>query len=151
MDSEITQAPELAQVDENFARAVPAAILAAILGAIIWAAVGYFSGMSLGLIAILVGAMVGYAVRRVGKGTDRKFGYLGGAAAAFGWALGTWLCDIGLLAKEVGRPILDVFASIGLTNSVAFAFRAADVMDLLFLAFAVYEGYRFALRHRTTS
>ena len=151
MDSEITQAPELAQVDENFARAVPAAILAAILGAIIWAAVGYFSGMSLGLIAILVGAMVGYAVRRVGKGVDRKFGFLGGALAAFGWALGTWLCDIALLAKEVGRPVLDVFASVGLTNSVTFAFRAADAMDLLFLAIAVYEGYRFALRHETKS
>ena len=142
----LTNGDILAQ--QNFAAAVPVAILAAIAGAVLWAAFGYFSGMSLGLIAILIGALVGYAVHRVGKGVDRKFGYLGGAASALGWALGTWLCDLALLAKHAGRPVLDVLGNVGLTDSVAFAFRAADAMDLLFLAIAVYEGYRFSLRHR---
>lgn len=132
---------------QDFARAVPVAILAAVAGAVLWAAFGYFSGMSLGLVAILIGALVGYAVRRVGKGVDRKFGYLGGAASALGWALGTWMCDIALLAKATGRPMLDVLGNIGLADSVAFAFRAADAMDVLFLAIAVYEGYRFSLRY----
>ena len=133
---------------QNFAAAVPVAIMAAIAGAVLWAAFGYFSGMSLGLIAIVIGALVGYAVRGVGKGVDRKFGILGGAASALGWALGTWMCDLALLAKDAGRPILDVLGDVGLTDSVAFAFRAADAMDLLFLAIAVYEGYRFSLRHQ---
>ena len=135
-----------AGADGDFARAVPAAIAAAIVGALLWAAFGYFSGMSLGLIAILIGAMVGYSVRRVGKGVAPKFGYLGGACAAMGWALGTWLCDIALLAKEANRPILAVLSSVGFGESLTFAVRAADVMDIVFLAIAVWEGYRFSFR-----
>ncbi len=148
MDDEAT--PTIADIHEqqDFARAIPVAILAAVAGAILWAAFGYFSGMSLGLVAILIGALVGYAVRRVGRGVDRKFGYLGGAASALGWALGTWMCDLALLAKAAGRPVLEVLGNVGFIDSIAFAFRAADAMDLLFLAIAVYEGYRFSLRYR---
>ena len=147
-DEEATPTDADIRAGQNFAAAVPVAILAAIAGAMLWAAFGYFSGMSIGLIAILIGALVGYAVRRVGKGVDRKFGILGGAASALGWALGTWMCDLALLAKDAGRPILEVLGNVGLTDSLAFAFRAADAMDLLFLAIAVYEGYRFSLRHQ---
>jgi hypothetical protein len=142
--------PTLEQIHagQNFARAVPVAILAAIGGAFLWAVFGYVTGMSLGLIAIALGAGVGYAVRYVGRGVDPKFGYLGAAASAFGWALGTWMGDVALLAKEVGRPFLDVFAGLGVSDSVAFAFRASNLMDLLFLAIAVYEGYRFSFLYR---
>lgn len=134
--------------DENFLLAIPAAASAAIVGALLWAMFGYFSGMSLGLLAILIGALVGYAVRTVGKGNAPKFGYLGGTGAALGWALGTWMCDIALLAKETGRPIIDVLDNVGMAQSLIFAVRAADVMDLVFLGIAVWEGYRFSLRHR---
>jgi hypothetical protein len=142
--------PAQIHADQEFARAVPAGIGAAIVGALLWAAFGYFSGMSLGLVAILIGVVVGYAIRRVGKGVDRKFGYLGGACAAFGWALGTWLCDLALLAKDADRPILAVLNTVGIGQSLAFAVRASGAMDLLFLAIAVWEGYRFSLRYRKT-
>jgi hypothetical protein len=136
------------RADENFVLAIPAAASAAIVGALLWATFGYFTGMSLGLVAILIGALVGYAVRTIGKGGEPKFGYLGGAGAALGWALGTWMCDIALLAKETGRPIFDVLGNIGLAQSLIFAVRAADVMDVVFLGIAVWEGYRFSFRHR---
>lgn len=109
------EGPSLAQIqaDQDFVRAVPAAVGAAILGALLWAAFGYFTGMSLGLVAILIGVLVGYAVRHVGKGVDARFGYLGAACSALGWALGTWLCDVALLAKQVDRPIMDVLGNVG--------------------------------------
>jgi hypothetical protein len=89
--------------------------------------------------------MVGLTVRRVGHGTGRQFGILGAACAAFGWALGTWLGDVALLAKEVARPFPAVLSGMGLSDSMAFAVRISDEMDLLFLAIAVWEGYRFAV------
>jgi hypothetical protein len=148
--NEAVETLDLLQIraDQNFVRAIPAAAAAAIVGALLWAAFGYFTGMSLGLVAILIGVLVGYAVRAVGKGVDPKFGYLGGACAALGWALGTWMCDIALLAKDAGRSIPEVLHNVGIGQSMGFAVRAADAMDLLFLGIAVWEGYRFAFRYR---
>jgi hypothetical protein len=135
---------------QNFALAVPVGIAAAVVGAALWAGFVYVTGYELGLIAIAVGALVGLAVRAVGHGVDMKFGILGAACAAFGWALGLVLCDVAFLAKEAGQPFLDVFGRLGVGNSLSLALEAADPMELLFLAIAVYEGYRFSFRHRLT-
>jgi hypothetical protein len=131
---------------QNFALAVPAGIAAAVVGAILWAVFVYATNMELGLVAIAVGALVGYAVRTAGHGIDAKFGVLGAVCAAFGWALGTILCDIGFVAKEAGRPFLDVAATLGVGQSVSLALQAGDAMELLFLAIAVWEGWKLA-RH----
>jgi hypothetical protein len=133
---------------QNFALAIPAGIAAAIVGAALWAGFVYVTEYELGLIAIAVGALVGLAVRAVGHGVDMKFGILGAACAAFGWALGLVLCDLAFLARETGQPFLDVVGRMGVGNSVSLAVEAADAMELLFLAIAVYEGYRFSFRHR---
>jgi hypothetical protein len=58
------------------------------------------------------------------------------------------LCDIAFVAKDVGRPFFDVLTSLGIGESVSLAFRAADAMDLLFLAIAVWEGYKLSFRYR---
>lgn len=133
---------------QNFARAVPAGIAAAIVGAVLWALFVYLTQIKLGLVVVAVGALVGYAIRRAGQGVDKQFGILGGACAAFGWALGTVLCDVAFLAKNVDRPFFDVLASLGIGESVSLAFRAADAMDALFLAIAVWEGYKLSFRYR---
>jgi hypothetical protein len=131
---------------QNFVLAIPAGLAAAVAGAILWAVFVYATNMELGLVAIAVGALVGYAVRRAGNGIDPKFGLLGAACAAFGWALGTVLCDIGFVAKEVGRPFFDVAATLGVGQSVSLAVRGGDAMELLFLAIAVWEGWKLS-RH----
>jgi hypothetical protein len=101
--------------------------------------------MKLGLVVIVVGLMVGYAVRQTGKGVGPQFGILGAVCAAFGWALGTVLCDVAFLAKHVGRPFVDVLMSLGVSHSVSMAVGAADFMDFVFLAIAVWEGYKFSM------
>jgi hypothetical protein len=129
----------------RFMLAVPAGIGAAIVGALLWATVVYLTEFALGLFAVGVGALVGVAIRAVGRGGDRAFGILGGACAAFGWALGTILCDIAFLAQNAGRPFLDVLPLMDLSSTASLALAAADVMDLVFLAIAVYEGYRLSI------
>jgi hypothetical protein len=142
------QAAALLRSKQSFARAVPAGILAAVAGAVLWALFVYLTQIKLGLVVVAVGALVGYAIRQTGHGVDKQFGILGAACAAFGWALGTVLCDIAFVAKDVGRPFFDVLTSLGIGESVSLAFRAADAMDLLFLAIAVWEGYKLSFRYR---
>src|SRR5262245_20403841 len=117
---------------QNFMLAVPAGLGAAIAGAVVWALFVYFTQLKLGLVVIVVGLIVGYAVREVGKGVDQKFGVLGAGCAAFGWALGTVLCDVAFVAKNVGRPFFDVLTSLGVGNTVSVALNATDAMDLVF-------------------
>jgi hypothetical protein len=133
---------------QNFGLAIAAGLGAAVVGAIFWAGFVYATEYKLGLIAVAVGALVGIAVRKAGNGIDPKFGILGAVCAAFGWALGTILCDVAFLAKDAGRPFLDVLASLGVGESISLGLRAADAMDLLFFAIAVWEGYKFSFRYR---
>ena len=139
---------EQLRAQQNFAMAVPAGLAAAIIGAMVWATFVYFTEIKLGLIVVAVGALVGYAIRKAGHGLDPQFGVLGGACAALGWALGTVLCDIAFVAKNVDRSFFDVLTTLGIGESVLLAFRAADGMDLVFLAIAVWEGYKLSLRYK---
>jgi hypothetical protein len=141
------QALAVLRARQNFALAIPAGLAAAIVGAVLWAVFVYATNTELGLIAVVIGALVGLAVRRVGNGIDPQFGILGAACAAFGWALGTILCDIAFVAKEAGRPFLDTAAALGVGQSLSLGIRATEPMDLLFLAIAVWEGWKFS-RHR---
>jgi hypothetical protein len=146
---EMTYEQEIAQLRarQNFGLAVLAGLAAAVVGALLWAAVVYVTNMELGLVAIAVGALVGYAVRRAGNGVDPQFAVLGALCAALGWALGTVLGDIAFLATEAGRPFLDVAASLGFGGSISLASETGDAIELLFLAIAVYEGWKLS-RHR---
>jgi hypothetical protein len=148
------QAPEpdydaqLAQLRarQNFALAIPAGLAAAVVGAVLWAVFVYATGMELGLIAVAVGALVGYAIRRVGRGIDPQFGVLGAICAALGWALGTALCDLAFLAKDTGGSFFDALSAIGAGQMISLMVRSLEAMDFLFLAIAVWEGWKLS-RH----
>jgi hypothetical protein len=132
----------------NFGLAAAAGLIAAGVGAILWAVVAYVTQMELGIVAIVVGAIVGIAIRRVGGGGDSRYGFLGAACAALGWALGTVLCDLAFLANQTEQPFVDVVGRVGLGGSIPLAIQSSDAMDLLFLAIAVWEGYKFSTRRR---
>ena len=131
---------------ERFALAMPAALAAATVGAVLWALFTYWTGTALGLVAIAIGALVGLTVRAVGRGRSQRFGVLGGAAAALGWALGTVLCDIAFAANAAGLPFATVLTRLGVGDIARLATGAADAMDLLLLAIAVWEGYKLSFR-----
>lgn len=133
---------------ENFALAVPVGIAAAGAGALVWAAFVYVTNYELGLIAIAIGALVGLAIRKVGNGFDPKFSILGAACAGCGAALGIVLSDLAFLAKEAGRPMLDVASAVGPGELLSLAVRNGDPIDLLFLAIAVYEGWKLSVHRR---
>jgi hypothetical protein len=129
---------------QNLGLAIPAGIVAALLGAVLWAAFSYVTGYELGIVVIAIGAVIGYAIRRVGHGIDPVFGVVGGACAALSWALGTVLSDIAFLAQQAGRPFFDVLSLLGIRQSIQFAIDNVQAMDFLFLAIAVWEGWKFS-------
>ena len=133
---------------QNFALAIPAGLAAAVLGAVLWAGFVYVTNYELGLIAVAVGALVGFAVRKAGQGVDPKFGVLGAVCAAFGWALGTLLVVVAMVSKAADVSMLDVVGRLGLGGCISAAIENGDAMELLFLGIAVYEGWKFAFKHR---
>jgi hypothetical protein len=133
---------------QNFALAIPAGLAAAVVGALAWALFVYLTEMKLGLIAVGIGALVGWAIRKTGRGVDPQFGVLGAVCAALGWALGTALCDVAFVAKDAGRPFLSVLTALGGGETMSLALRAADAMDILFLAIAVWEGWKLSRAYR---
>lgn len=136
------------RAQQNFPLAIAAGLAAAVVGAVLWAVVVYVTNYSTGLMAIVVGALVGYAVRTAGKGVDQQFGILGAVLAALGWALGTALADIAMVAKEGQVDATALAGQLGVSGTAELFMAAADPMDLLFLAIAVWEGYKFAFRYR---
>ncbi len=136
------------KAQQNFALAIPAGLVAAIVGAALWAGVVFSTDMKIGYIALALGYLVGQAIKLTGNGLDRKFGILGAVCAAIGWALGTVLSDVAFLAKHVGKPFVDVLTGLGVDRIFSLATNALDPMDVLFLAIAVYEGYRFSFKYR---
>jgi hypothetical protein len=140
-----TEAVEPPARRASFALAAAAGIAAAIAGAILWAVFTYATNYELGLIAVAIGALVGFAVRKAGNGDTANFAILGALCAALGCVLGIILCDVAVYASVTGRSFPDALSQLGVGGSVALAGEAADPMDLLFVAIAVYEGFRFSI------
>ena len=134
------------QLEGNLPMAVAAGLAAAVVGALVWGLFVYVTNYELGIIAIVVGAVVGWAVRKAGGRADKRFGLIGAVCAALGWALGTLLCDLALVAKDAGVSFGDAIARLGAGGSIEAALQSSSAIDLLFLAIAVWEGYKFAKR-----
>ena len=134
------------ELEGNLAMAVAAGLAAAVVGALVWGIFVYATNYELGIIAVVVGAVVGWAVRKAGGRPDKRFGLIGAVCAALGWALGTLLCDLALVAKDAGVSFGDAIARLGAAGSIAAALQSSSAIDLLFLAIAVWEGYKFAKR-----
>ena len=136
---------------QNFPRAIAAGLGAAAVGALLWATFVYVTNYELGLIAVGVGALVGIAVREAGQGVEPKFGILGAVCAALGWALGTLMVVVAMVSKQADVSMVEVAGRLGLGGCVSLAIENGDAMELLFLAIAVYEGWKFAFKYRLQS
>ncbi|MBV9571304.1 MAG: hypothetical protein JO056_08695 [Alphaproteobacteria bacterium] len=132
----------------NFGLAIVAGIAVAVLGAVLWAFVTVVSGYELGLMAIAIGFLVGQAIRFAGKGTDKRFGYLGAVCALAGCLLGNYLSAIAFFAKAQGLDLMQVIGILDPDLSQKLMTATFSAMDLLFYAIAIYEGFKFSTEQR---
>jgi hypothetical protein len=136
---------------QNLSIALAGGLAAAVIGAMVWALVTVATNYQIGWMAVGVGFLVGGAVRTLGRGIDKSFGYLGAAMSVFGCLLGNLLSLCAVVAGREGLSPLAVLAHVCGNPVVIPAAMIATFhpMDLLFYGLAVYEGYRFSFRQVT--
>jgi hypothetical protein len=125
-----------------------AGLVAAIIGAAIWAGIVAVTKFQSGIVAIVVGALVGYAVRFFGRGRTPIYGVIGGVFSLLAVLLGNFLVIAYFFSIDpsIGLPFGSVVTQLLSHPDVVISTLQATtgVIDLLFYAIAIYEGYRFA-------
>jgi hypothetical protein len=130
----------------NFRMALLGGFVAMLVGAALWATVSIISGYELGLMAIAVGFIVGYAIRLFARGPNRKFGAIGAIYALLGCILGSIITLQVFIAQKYGIPYDRILANLNGADIVRDAIANFGLMDLLFYAIAIYEGFKFSSR-----
>ncbi len=136
---------ERLRAEQNLPLALFAGVGAAVVGALIWAALTVTTEFQIGYMAVAIGFLVGYAVR-LGKGLDRLFGITGAILALLGCVLGNFLSIVGFVSKQSHLGLLETLGQMDYSKIPQIMTDAFSVMDLVFYAIAIYEGYRFSFR-----
>jgi hypothetical protein len=140
-----TQPPiALVENDENVLFGVIAGIIAAAIGAILWALITYWTKFQIGWMAVGVGLLVGFAIRWLGKGKSIKFGIIGAALALLGCLAGNVLATCIWASREYHVSIFKVLSVLDFQLMIDILKTGFSLIDLLFYAIAIYEGYRFS-------
>ena len=134
---------------QNLTLALVGGAIAAVIGASIWAAVTVAANVQIGWMAVGVGFLVGGAIRVLGKGIDKPFGYVGAILSLLGCVLGNLLSIYVILAKQEALSVFFVLTHVNISAIPELLSLTFHPMDLLFYAIAVYEGYRFSFRNVT--
>jgi hypothetical protein len=137
--------------EQNLADGLLAGLVAALLGAILWGIVTVVTDYQTGWMAVFMGYLVGSAMRRFGKGVDKKFGYSGAALSLISCLVGNLFTAAVLISQIESIPL-----GVVLVGMVAMPLAAVEIMaaifspfDLLFYGIALYAGYRFSFRRVT--
>jgi hypothetical protein len=133
---------------QHFSLALAGGLAAAAAGAAVWALMAVAVSPRIGWLAMGVGLLVGAAVRVLGRGTDRSFGYLGAAMSILGCLMGNLLGVCMVVAGQEGLAPLAVLSylcrdPVLIPAAMIATFRS---IDLLFYGIAIYEGYRLSFR-----
>lgn len=132
----------------NLGAALLGGLIAALVGAVIWALITVTLKFQIGFMALGVGFLVGWAVKTLGKGRDVVYGVVGAVFALLGCLLGNLLSACGFIAVQAVEPVVSVTLRVlGNPSSIMTILQQSfRGITLLFYAFAVYEGYKFARR-----
>lgn len=140
-----------ARNEQNLPLAIVAGAAAALIGALLWALITVLTNYQIGFMALGVGFLVGQAVRKFGKGIDTIYGATGAFLALLGCIGGNLLTACVIYARQEHTDILTVTLAVLLNPQASIALLVAtfQLMDLLFYALGVYEGYKFSFRQIT--
>jgi hypothetical protein len=136
---------------QNIPLGILGGVVTMIVCAVLWALITVSTDFQIGFMALGVGFAVGFAVRAMGKGIDKSFGYIGAVLSLGGCLLGNILTIAIVLSRQGDASLARVIAGLALSPLALVELLKATFqpMDLLFYALAVYEGYKFAFRRIT--
>jgi hypothetical protein len=145
-EAKLTRYREQLMYEQNFSLGLAAGVAACVVSALIWAVITVITGYQIGYMAVAVGFMVGYAIRYAGKGIDKLFGITGAVLSLAGCLMGNFLSLIGFAAKSEEIEYLQVFSMIDYSMVPALMMETFSLIDLLFYAIAIFQGYKFSFR-----
>ena len=99
---------------------VVAGVVSALIGAAVWAGITVATEYQIGWMAVAVGFLVGYAVRILGKGLSKNFGYVGAVCALLGCVLGNLLSICGFISIQESVPFLQIVVNLLTQSAVIF-------------------------------
>jgi hypothetical protein len=137
--------------EQNLPLALLGGFGAAVLGAALWAAITVVTEYQIGWMAVGVGFLVGFAVRLLGKGLDKIYGFIGAGFALVGCLLGNFLATVTIIAQIEAVSVIEVlsFLFANLDAAIELMGIAFSPIDLLFYGIAIYQGYKLSFRRVT--
>ncbi len=137
------------KLEQKLLPGVIAGVVVGILGAILWGIITVVTGFQIGYMAIAIGAIVGIAVRNIGNGIDKIFGYSGAIIAFLSVVLGNFLSIVGFIANANDLKFFETLVLIDYSYLPELMAETFNVMDLLFYGLAITAGYKFSFRKIT--
>ncbi len=135
---------QIARDNQNLSLAMIGGVGAAVVGAVLWAVITAATDYQIGWMAIGVGFLVGYAMRMLGKGVDRIFGYAAAAIALAGCMAGNLLTVVIVVSRQDHIAIPTLLSRLTPSIAVDIIKETFQPMDLLFYGLAVYEAYKIS-------
>ena len=132
--------------DQSLLMGTLAGIVACLIGAGAWAFITVVTGYQIGFMALGVGFLVGAAVRMIGKGVDKPFGFIGAGLSLLGCALGNLFAACAMFGAQEGVSFFQVLSSLDMNLAGQMLFAFFSPIDMLFYALAIYEGYKLSFR-----
>jgi hypothetical protein len=145
LDSELLkhQCDQL-RLEQNLHNGIVAGIVASFVGAVLWALITVLTERQIGYMAVGVGFLVGYAIKHFGKGVTPQFGIVGALLALLGCLTGNLFSGIGFIAIELQMGYFETLSLMNFDIMITYMVDSFHVLDLLFYALAIYEGFRFS-------
>lgn len=135
--------------EQDYPKALIAAIIVGILGAMVWGAITVYTGLQLGIVAVGDGAAVGFSMRVVGKGIDQIFGITGGVIALLSCLLGNFLGTIGFIAKSERLGYFETLNLFDYGQILPSMIETSTLMVILFYGIGAFVGYKLSFRKFT--
>jgi hypothetical protein len=130
---------------DNLPLALIGGAAAALAGAALWAVITVVTGYQIGWMAVGVGFLVGLTVRKLGNGSSVTFGIAGALLSLVGCLAGNLLALVGFVAQAESASFFATLSAIDPAFVGNLMVQTAGPMDLLFYAFAVYEGFKLSM------
>jgi hypothetical protein len=140
---------ERLRFEQNLFGAILSGILISIICAVLWGVFTVATEFQISYMAILVGAGVGFTMRKVGKGVDQIFGFLGAGISLFGCLLGNFLSIIGFIAIANDLGYFETLFLFDYSQTISVMKGTFDISDLIFYGLAIVTGYKLAMRSIT--
>ena len=137
------------RANQNLALGILGGAIGAAVGAALWALITRLTNFQIGFMAVGVGFLTGYGVRRLGQGVDISFGIVGAVLSLAGCLAGNLLVICIAGSKQTGIGVFELLTHMTPSVYLDLLKETFSIIDLLFYAIAVYEGFRFSIARVT--